>query len=161
MVEDDAEATGDAPMTEYQMEIFDFLMNHSWTETLKKYGLSSRRVISVVAMRTALGVPWDEGSSGGALPYLSHDYIARLLHLIEIHSREHRSLRTCDQISLAQTLRVEMVATARRQLWMRGFFTLAAKLPREIQAPSRSWINTLCNSHSIQTATSRSMEGVR
>ena len=161
MAEDETEGEEDAGPTPYQLRIFNFLREHSWTETVAEFELSSKRVVSVIAMRTALGLKWHRGHLGGARPYLNGAYMARLVHLIDLYTSEHRSIRTCELLSLAQTLREEMMSQAYRELLIRGCPQLAKEISGDISPPSRPWINCLCAKNNIRIVEGREMEGVR
>ena len=94
MDQQESELEVDAGPTERQLAIWDYLRTHSWKEATETYGLSSKRVVSVIAMRTALGLPWEEEHPGGAYPYLNYECVQRLLHLIDRYTAEHQALRT-------------------------------------------------------------------
>ena len=101
------------PPSEYQMEIFDFLLLHSWSQAMENYGIHSKRVIKTIILRSAYGLHWYPGHPGGPWPYLNHDKESRLLYMIEKAAEEQQCLSIQEVISLAFALKQQILIDAR------------------------------------------------
>ena len=148
-------------MTELQLEIFDYLLFHTWSDAMTTFGIRSKRVIRTILIRTSLGYQWYPGHPGGALPYLNHNKEQRLLHLLEKHSENQDCLLTSEVVSLAFTMKQEMLIEARASLIKRRSLTLASEIDLNPLPPSSSWLQDCIHRHKLRTVASRSIENER
>ena len=125
-------------MTELQLEIFDYLLFHTWSDAMTTFGIRSKRVIRTILIRTSFGYQWYPGHPGGALPYLNHNKEQRLLHLLEKHSENQDCLLTSEVVSLAFTMKQEMLIEAWASLIKRRSLTLASEIGLNPLPPSSS-----------------------
>ena len=148
------------PPSEYQMEIFDFLLLHSWSQAMENYGIHSKRVIKTIILRSAYGLHWYPGHPGGPWPYLNHDKESRLLYMIEKAAEEQQCLSIQEVISLAFALKQQILIDARSSLLKRRCLKLA-KSDETILPPSPTWVNKFVERHCLHSVIVRSMERER
>ena len=128
---------------------------------MTEFEIHSRATLESVILRTAFGYRWEQGHVDGALPYLNRMTEDRLFHLLEKGGAENGCIRTCDALEIAFALKQEMVVHARRALMSRHCPILAQRIPDATEPPSRTWLNTFCNTHDLKIVEGRSMESVR
>ena len=153
--------TSAPPMTQEQLEIFEFLRLHTWEQTMGEFGITSRSVLRTVIMRTALGLVWYPGHRGGPHPYLNFEKEAKLVHWIEEASNKHQCLATAEVSSLAFALKQEAIIEARASLLQRRCEALAREVPTEVLPPSPAWLCRFADRHGLHSVLAREMEESR
>ena len=149
------------PMLPEQQDLFEFLLFHTWEQTMKEFDIKSKSVLRTAIIRTALGLPWYKGHKGGPHPYLNFDKEAKLLHFIEESSESHQCLSTAEVASLALMLRQEAIREARASLCQRRCLHLAAALDPEMLPPSSSWLSRFAQRHQLHSVVARELESAR
>ena len=155
------EQSASKSMDPIQIEMFSDLLLYTWKQVMNKYGINSKSSFKTMVMRTAYGYHWQPGASGGSDPYLNYECELRLLHLLEKSAEENKCLRTCDVITIAHSIRLEMQESARTSLHARRCFNLESQIPIDAPPPSRSWLNSFCNRHNLRLVDSQTMEKPR
>lgn len=149
-------------LTEIQSQIFDYLLTHSWSETMEEFAFRSKETLSRCIIRTALGYRWDtDNTNSGKTPYLSLLYEERLVGLCDQQSKAHNCLTTADVADLARLARSEMYSTARSALLARHCPRLAAKLVDDGEEPSGKWISRFVERYELHLVNAQTMEAAR
>ena len=151
----------ESPMTQEQQDLFDFMLFHTWEQAMSQYNIRSRSVLRTALIRTALGLPWHQGHPGGPHPYLNFEKEAKLVHLIEEASENHRCVSTADVANLAFALKNESIIEACASLRQRRCPKLADSIQSEILPPSPSWLHRFAQRHDLHTVLAREMEASR
>ena len=103
----------------------------------------------VCLRRTALCVFWDAYYQGGTDPYLSETHELELIELCLDSATQFECLTTFDITEAARALKDHRVPTAIRELTEMDCPRLAQTISTEVQPPSRSWVNDLCQRHVV------------
>lgn len=149
------------PMLPEQQDIFEFLLFHTWDQTMKEFEIKSKSVLKTAIVRTALGLLWYKGHSGGPHPYLNFEKEAKLVHFIEESSESHQCVSAAEVGSLALMLRQEAIREARASLRQRRCLNLAAALDAEILPPSSAWLSRFAKRHQLHCVVAREFESAR
>lgn len=150
------------PMTDQQVSIFNFLLLHTWTESMAEFNIKSKSIFRTIVMRTALGLEWFPEHPGGPRPYLNFEKEQRLVSMIEKASETHESAAICEVTALAACLKRETMIDAIASLNKRRCKGLADKLADEVVLePSHGWIYSFIQRNKLHTALGRGIEAVR
>ena len=150
------------PMTETQLEIWNYLILHTWADAMSNFNIKSKSVFRTIVMRTALGLDWSPELKGGPHPYLNFEKEHRLLHILERACENHQCLSLSEVATLATCLKRETNIEAISGLKKRRCSTLATILADEvIVEPSHGWMYSFIHRHDLHTAVGRSIETVR
>ena len=150
------------PLTEQQLEIYNFLLVHTWAEAMREFGITSKSVMRTIVLRTALGLEWFPEHPGGPHPYLNYEKEHRLLHIVERASEAHQCLSLPEVATLAACLKREANIEAISSLNSRRCTALAAKIAEEVVTePCHGWTYAFIERHALHSVLGRSMDTAR
>lgn len=149
-------------VTEEQTVIFDYILTHTWAETMANFEITSKGTLNRCIHRTALGYRWStDNTNQGNLPYLSYVYEERLARICSKHADAHDCLTTGEVLALAKMVRAEMFRSAREALYKRGCHALANKTVEDDVEPSSDWIAKFVERHELRVVSGQQMERIR
>ena len=153
---------GPMEMSIQQVELFDYLLTHTWAETMANFGMRSADVFRTCVQRTALGYYWSpDMKCAGRLHYLAYDYEQRLVHIINDKAEDHACCTIAEVQELARLLRAEQFSNARASLMKRNCPRLAAKMTESDEGPSLGWIHNMVSRNDLRIVAGQDMDRVR
>lgn len=148
-------------LTAAQLEIFEARLNkESYLQIQERFHISGPTALVHCLHRTASGLPWWSGMDGGADGYLCPGDEKRFKEYISIACDEVNCLTAHTAMSLAFNMAKVRAGRARKLLHAIGCSKLALRVP-EPEAPSRPWVNSVCESIDVKICRGQELEIAR
>jgi hypothetical protein len=131
-------------------------------ETVEQRQLSGPAALRTCLKRTALGLVWEPGQSGGRDPYLCEEDVAAFEGMVVQHANQMNCLTTHQAMYIAFFLRKARLVKASDLLESIGSVELAVRVrEQKIEQPDPSWLAQFANKVGISVLTPQDIEQER
>ena len=114
--------------------------------------IDENRQILTCLRRTAVGLYWEPGISGGTDPYLCDEDLIALVNYITDNARDANTLTVRDVLDAARELKRQRAHRAVAELVRLNNSKLTKDICLELTEPSRSWVNDFCLRNGLKLA---------